>query len=116
MLEAGDCLISDLDATATNDTSFADEYRVTLDSMGTLMISMKSSDLDSLLVLLDRSTSCFSGCTPAQAMVIVADDDSGDGVNGEDALISIDLAAGTYLIGVTSWIPGTGSYTLETSF
>ena len=48
--------------------------------------------------------------------VITADDDSGGGVNGEDALISMDLAAGTYMIAVTSWLPGTGSYTLETTF
>ena len=56
MLEAGDCLMSDLDSTAPDDTSFADEYRITLDSMGTLTISLKSVDFDSLLALLDRST------------------------------------------------------------
>jgi len=116
MLETGDCLVSDVDPTSTNDTSFLDEYRVTLDSTGTLTISMKSVDHDSILALLNRSTSCSSGCTPAQAMVIAADDDSGGGVNGEDALISMDLAAGTYMIAVTSWLPGTGSYTLETTF
>jgi len=111
-LEAGDCLVSDVDPVATNGTSFVDEYRVTLDSMGTLTISAKSADLDLVLALLNRSTSCSSGCTPAQAMVIAADDDP----FVEDALISMDLVAGTYLIAVISFSPGTGSYTLETSF
>jgi hypothetical protein len=114
VLEAGDCRVTDLDPTS-GDTSFADEYRVTLNSMGTLIITMRSADLDSFLLLLNRSSSCSSGCTAAEAMVITIDDDSGGGVNGLDALISMDLAAGAYIIVVNSVFPGTGSYTLETS-
>jgi hypothetical protein len=49
-------------------------------------------------------------------MLITVDDDSGGGVNGFDALISMDLAAGTYTIITNSVLPETGSYTLETSF
>jgi hypothetical protein len=67
-------------------------------------------------VLLDRSESCSSGCTPAQAMLITVDDDSGGGINGFDALISMDLAAGTYIIIANSILPETGRYTLETTF
>jgi hypothetical protein len=114
VLEAGDCRLTDLDPTS-GDTSFADEYRVTLNSMGTLIITMRSADLDSFLILLNRSSSCSSGCTVAEAGVITFDDDSGGGVNGLDALISMDLEAGAYIIVVNSIDPGTGGYTLETS-
>jgi hypothetical protein len=113
VLEAGDCRVSDFDPTS-DDTSFIDEYRITVNSMAILTINMRSASIDSVLFLMNRSTSCTSGCTPAD--IITFDDDSGGGVNGEDALISMDLAPGTYLIGANSFIPGTGSYTLETSF
>ena len=115
VLEAGDCRVSDLDPTS-GDTSFADEYRITLNSMGTLTINMRSASIDSFLLLLNRSTSCSGGCTAAEAMLITFDDDTGGGVNGFDALISMDLAAGTYIIVANSILPETGSYTLETSF
>jgi hypothetical protein len=49
-------------------------------------------------------------------MLIAEDDDSGGGVNGFDVLISMDLAAGTYIIFANSLLPETGSYTLETTF
>ena len=115
VLEAGDCLVSDIDPTI-GDSSFVDEYRIVLNSTGTLTINMRSASIDSYLVLLDRSTSCSSGCTPVQAILITEDDDSGGGVNGFDALISMDLAAGTYIIIANSVLPETGSYTLETMF
>jgi hypothetical protein len=113
VLETGDCRVTDFDPTS-GDTSFIDEYRITVNSMAILTINMRSASIDSVLFLMNRSTSCTSGCTPAD--IITFDDDSGGGVNGEDALISMDLAPGTYLIGANSFIPGTGSYTLETSF
>ena len=95
MLEAGDCRVTDFDPTS-GDASFADEYRVTLTSMGTLIITMRSADLDSFLVLLNRSSSCSNGCTDTEAMVITADDDSG---GGTDALIQIEIEqAGSYVI------------------
>ena len=115
VLETGDCLLSSLDL-ASSATSFADEYLITLKSMATLTITMRSSDLDSYLHLLNRSTSCSNGCTPAEAQAIAINDNSGGGVNGTDAFISMELAPGTYLIGANSAIPQTGSYSLETSF
>jgi len=111
-LEAGDCRASDVDPT-TSDQSFIDEYRFTINSMATLTISMRSTDLDAFLFLGDRSTSCSNGC-PA-SIIINFDDDSGIGVNGTDALISMDLVPGTYMIGANSFEPKTGNYTLETS-
>ena len=115
VLEAGDCRVTDLDPTSV-DTSFVDEYRVTLNTTGTLTIIMRSSSIDTFLVLLNRSESCSSGCTLAEAMLITLDDDSGGGVNGTDSLISMDLAAGAYIIVANSFDPETGSYTLETTF
>ncbi len=115
VLEAGDCRFTDLDPTS-GDTSFVDEYRVTLNTTGTLTIIMRSSSIDTFLLLPNRSESCSSGCTAAEAMLITFDDDGGGGVNGTDSLISMDLAAGTYIIVANSFLPETGSYTLETIF
>jgi hypothetical protein len=112
-LEAGDCRASDVDH-STSDQSFVDEYRVTLNSMATLTINMRSTDLDAFLILGNRSTSCSNGCPPS--IIITFNDDGGGGVNGTDALISMDLAPGTYMIGANSIDPQTGNYTLETTF
>ena len=115
VLETGDCRVSDVDPTS-GDTSFVDEYRITLNAIATLQINMRSADLDTFLALSNRSTSCSDGCTAAEAMIITRDDDSGGGVNGTDAFISMDLAPGSYLILANSINPKTGSYTLETTF
>jgi hypothetical protein len=112
VLEAGDCRASDVDH-STSDPSFVDEYRITLNALETLTINMRSSNLDTYLYLANRSTSCSSGCTTS--IIIAFDDDSGGGVNSTDALISMDLARGTYLIGANSFDPQAGSYTLETA-
>ena len=114
-LEDGDCRTNEI-APGTPLPSFADEISVTLFSSGTLTITMRSTDLDSLLFLLNRTASCSNGCSEAQAMVITGDDDSGGGVNGLDAFISMDLAAGTYIILVTSIDAQAGNYSLETTF
>ena len=115
VLEAGDCMASDLDP-ASADTSFADEYRLTLSAPVLITITMRSNTLDSFLILLGRSTTCAPGCTLAQSMFITSDDDSGIGVTGLDAQIVFPLNAGSYMIVANSIFPGTGSYTLETSF
>jgi hypothetical protein len=115
MLEAGDCMLSDLDPTS-GDTSFADEYRLTLSSPATMTITMRSNTLDSFLLLLGRSTTCASGCTLAQSMFITSDDDSGVGTTGFDSQIIIALNAGSYMIVANSIFAGSGNYTLETSF
>lgn len=114
-LEDGDCRANEI-APGTPLPSFVDEISVTLFSSGTLTITMRSTDLDSLLFLLNRTASCSNGCSEAQAMVITGDDDSGGGVNGLDAFISMDLAAGTYIILVTSIDAQAGNYSLETTF
>jgi hypothetical protein len=110
-LEAGDCRLIDIDPTSGG-TSFIDEYRITLNALDTLTINMRSSNLNTYLYLADRSTSCSNGCTTS--IIIAFDDNSGGGVNGTDALISMGLTPGTYLIGANSFDPQTGSYTLET--
>ena len=115
VLEAGDCRISDLDPTSS-DSSFADEYLLTLSSPATMTITMRSNTLDSYLLLLGRSSTCASGCTAAEANVLAVDDDSGFGVTGLDAQINITLNAGSYIIVANSFDLETGSYTLETSF
>lgn len=115
MLESGDCMVSDLDPTS-GDTSFADEYRLTLSTPATMTITMRSNSLDSFLLLLGRSTTCASGCTLAQSMFITSDDDSGVGTTGFDSQIIFALNAGSYMIVANSIFPGPGSYTLETSF
>jgi len=110
-LETTDCRIEDM-FPGSGDMTYADEYRVTLSSGGTLTIVMRSSAVDAFLALVDFATSCTAaGCTPTQ--VITFDDDSG---GGSDAQISVSLAAGTYIIFANSFSVGTGSYTLETTF
>ncbi len=114
-LDASDCRMSDLDPTSA-DTSFVDEYLLTLSSPATMTITMRSNDLDSYLGVLGRSTSCASGCTAAEANLLASDDDSGGGASGLDAQITISLNAGSYIIIANSYDPEPGSYTLETSF
>ncbi len=109
-LENGDCRADDI-FPGTGDMTFVDEYRITLNNGGILDITMRSADFDAFIVLMDTSTSCANGCDLTQ--IIATDDDTDVGF---DALISIDLAAGTYGIGANSIFPATGSYTLETVF
>jgi hypothetical protein len=65
---------------------------------------MDSTQLDSLLILLE---------TDLSPPPIAADDHSGGNGN---ALMSVSLSAGTYVIGATSFARETGVYTLTTSF
>lgn len=111
VLNSSDCEVSDLVPTAADD-SYADEYLLTLDSSTTITITMRSTELDSYLVILGRSTSCASGCTVAEANVLYQDDDSG---GGADAQITVTLDAGSYIIVANSYERTTGNYTIETS-
>jgi N-acetylneuraminic acid mutarotase len=88
------------------DQSFVDQYRITLPSRGRLTIRMNSNQFDAFLVLLN---------SPLQLPEIATDDDSGGGTN---ALISLDLDAGTYIILANSALETavTGAYTLTTTF
>ena len=110
-LEAGDCTGENLDP-GSNDTTFVDEFRVTLSSGGTLTIRMDSTALDAFLFLIDSATSCANAACDA-GQVIATNDDGGGGSN---ALISVPLNAGTYIILANSFFPGTGSYTIQTTF
>jgi len=83
---------------------FFDLYQITLPSNGILTVRMDSTQLDSLLLLLD---------TDLSLPPLAADDHSGGNGN---ALMSLSLSAGTYVIGATSFAPETGVYTLTTSF
>jgi hypothetical protein len=83
---------------------FVDLYQITLPSNGRLTVRMDSTQLDSLLILLE---------TDLSPPPIAADDHSGGNGN---ALMSVSLSAGTYVIGATSFAPETGGYRLSTSF
>jgi N-acetylneuraminic acid mutarotase len=104
-LTSGDCTQEAL-FPGLGDQSFVDQYRVTLPSRGTLSIRMDSNQFDTFLVLLN---------SPLQLPEIATDDDSGGGSN---ALISVDLDAGTYIILANSALATavTGTYTLTTTF
>jgi hypothetical protein len=111
VLQQGDCLATDLDPDS-GDNSFVDEYRITIPSSGELTITLRSADFDAFLFLVDESMTCVGGCSDEQ--LITFDDDSGGGL---DAQITINLAAGTYLILANSFFDGeSGQYTLTTSF
>jgi hypothetical protein len=79
-----------------------DFYEFRLTQSRTVTIALNSSAFDAWLFLFDRST----------AGVLAFDDDSGDDLN---ARIVQNLAAGTYVIGATSFDGGTGAYTMSTS-
>ncbi|HIB83902.1 MAG TPA: hypothetical protein EYO59_04690 [Chromatiaceae bacterium] len=114
VLQQGDCLATDLDPDS-GDNSFVDEYRITIPSSGELTITLRSENFDALLFLVDESMTCVGGCSVEQ--IIAFDDDSGGGVDELDAQITINLAAGTYLILANSYAEGeSGQYTLTTSF
>ena len=100
-LTTSDCTIEAL-FPGSGDLTFVDQYRITLPSRGSLTIRINSSQFDSFLVLLN---------SPLQLPEIAIDDDGG---GGTDSLISVDLAAGTYIILANSALasPVTGTYTL----
>ena len=104
-LTTSDCTIEAL-FPGSGDLTFVDQYRITLPSRGSLTIRINSSQFDSFLVLLN---------SPLQLPEIAIDDDGG---GGTDSLISVDLAAGTYIILANSALasPVTGTYTLTTTF
>lgn len=77
-------------------------YEFQLTQQRTVTIAMNSTQFDTYLILFDR----------ASGNVITFDDDSGSGFN---AMIVQPLAAGTYIIGATSFDGSLGSYTLVTS-
>ncbi len=112
-LESSDCRVSDL-VPSSGDSSYVDEYRLTLTSPATMTITMRSDTMDAFLFIVGRSTSCSSGCSVAD--LLAQDDDSGGGTNLLDAQIIIPLTAGSYIIGANTVGEVTGSYTLETSF
>lgn len=101
----GGCTIAQL--LGVQDNSGVEQYLITLPTDGRLTISMQSEVLDSFLWLFDASLSTR----------LATDDDSGGGPNGFGAQLSLDLAAGTYVILANAFAPGqTGSFTLTNSF
>ena len=112
-LESGDCRIVDLNIDSS-DVSLADEYRIVVPTTRPVTIVMRSSDVDAFLAVFNSTQSCtLGGCGIAQ--FVNFDDDSGGGL---DALISMDLAAGTYIVVAnTATVNSTqaGYYTLTVS-
>ena len=111
-LEDGDCTIAEV-FPGSNDPTFVDEYRVVVNPGGALTITMRSTEIDSFLAILDTSNSCSGGCN--SVITLDLNDDIGTGPNPVDASLTVTLTAGTYLIMAYSFLPETGSYTLETS-
>lgn len=81
---------------------YIDYYALELPSPQTLTITMTSRDFDTLLVLLDGDT----------FKTVESDDDSGEGLNSS---LTVQLPAGRYVIGATSFAEATGRYTLRVS-
>jgi hypothetical protein len=86
-LEDGDCeYFSVFPDSGGGDISFVDEYRVTLATMGTLSITMRSSESNAYLFILNTTTTCAAGCS--NTLIIIEDD---NGAGGTDAMISMTL-------------------------
>ena len=109
-LEAGDCLVVQIDETSEN-KSYADVYSFTVTKLGFVTIDLSSGVLDMAVAL---------GDVPVQkpADTIITQDD--DGAGGTDALlVSPQLMPGTYYIYVFEAIkvgsptPMPGAYSLE---
>lgn len=83
------------------DGAYLDRYALTVSQSGTIEITMRSTQLDAFLWLLDD-----------EGAEIEQDDDDGGGVTGFDAQIVRTLSRGCYLIDATTWPDETGSYTL----
>ncbi len=99
-LRETDCRLRDI--LGGGDNSRADQYRLEITQRGTLTIDMRSTELDSFILLYR---------IPLQK--VASDNDSGGGRN---ARIAQTLEPGRYLIIINSLLPGFGSYTLQTTF
>ena len=100
----GSCTIAQL--LGLQDNSGVEQYLITLPTDGRLTLIMQSTELDSFLWLFDAGLSTS----------LATDDDSGGGPDGFDAQLSLDLAAGTYVVLANAFSPGqTGSFTLTSS-
>jgi len=105
-LTTSDCTYVRLFSTNTDDLSLIDQYVVTLPANGEFTIQMESTQFDASLILLNSSP---------ELSEIAFDDNSGGGLN---ALLSVNLAAGTYIIVAKSATSTSvaGAYMLTTSF
>ena len=108
-LSGSDCEVQDL-FPGSGDNSLADEYRVTVIVPVTMTITLRSTEIDSFLWILNTDSSCAGGCNPS--VILTVDDDSGGGL---DSQIVIFLNPGSYIIVANSFSRQTGAYTLETS-
>ncbi|MFT5399601.1 MAG: hypothetical protein ACI822_003019 [Gammaproteobacteria bacterium] len=111
-LQRGDCTGNNI-SLGQDVTALFDQFRVSVDSQSTLTITLRSTDFDTILYLLDVSTSCTNGCS--DSTLLAFDDDGGGGIDGTDSEISFNLNTGTYLILVTAFGSGSGNFNLETS-
>lgn len=99
MLSNGDCTLASV--VPDNNTSYVDQYRVTLPTGGPLTVRLESNAFDAFLWLFDGSLT----------NLIDIDDDSGGEFNS--LLSDVQLDPGSYVILANSFdVQGTGSYTL----
>ena len=111
-LNSASCVAQDFSDILSGEQSI-DGYVVVLPSDGIFTILMSSEEFDSILFLYSCSDDSCSTLS-----FFDSNDDSGGGVNGEDAQIVIDLTEGTYLILASEFSsdePG-GDYILTTTF
>lgn len=99
MLSNGDCTLASV--VPDNNTSYVDQYRVTLPTGGPLTVRLESNAFDAFLWLFDGSLT----------NLIDIDNDSGGEFNS--LLSDVQLDPGSYVILANSFdVQGTGSYTL----
>jgi len=112
MLEEDDCTAEEIyPLESSGDPSFIDEYSIVLPANGTLTITMTSTEINPILFLVSSAESCSAGCVAS--IIIASDNDSG---GGQNAFITMDLAAGTYGIQANALGTGPGAYSLQTTF
>lgn len=92
-LGVGDLVAGELDTEAV-------DHELTLSAAQQVVITVTSSDFDTVLVVLD-----------GEGTLVDSDDDGAD--SGTDSQLTLDLDAGTYTVRVQSWGgSGTGSYSV----
>lgn len=88
------------------DNSSVRQYRINVPIASRLTVSMQSTELDSFLWIYNENLTTLFGL----------DDDSGGGASGRDALLSVSLEAGDYVILANAFSAGeSGVFRLNTS-
>jgi len=96
-----------------SDGTYLNLYTIILASAGEVSIALESSDFDTILLLFDEAALAESNTDNWGPYLLDFNDDLQPG--STDSFLTIQLQAGTYVIGVNSFAPGTGAYLLTTT-